>query len=103
MAHVEGWLWVLPDGQKIRLKVGVQVMAEAIGLPRAEIGVDAANGEIHGSEFPGFKIQAGIVGRFFLCHRERSTRLRVLWGKTMVEFDESEAPNLDFACANGTS
>ena len=53
IAHVERRI----GENEIGLEVGMQIRAEAVGVARAEIGVNAANGEIHPRQFPG-----GVVG-----------------------------------------
>ena len=53
IAHVERRV----GENEIGLEVGMQIRPEAIGVARAEIGVNAANGEVHPRQFPG-----GVVG-----------------------------------------
>src|SRR6266404_5098266 len=48
IAHVERRV----GEDEIGLEVGMQILPETVGVARAEIGVNAANGEIHPRQFP---------------------------------------------------
>ena len=52
IAHVE---WRVGENE-IGLEVGMQVAAEAVGVAWAEVGVNAANGEVHPRQFPGGEV-----------------------------------------------
>ena len=53
VAHVERRV----GEHEIGLEVGMQIRPEAVGVAQAEIGVNAANGDVHPHQFPG-----GVVG-----------------------------------------
>lgn len=75
VAHVEGRI----GKDEVRLQVFMHVIVEAVGIVRAEIGVDPANGQVHLCQSPCGGIGFLPVDNYIAKPSACSSTKRSLW------------------------